>query len=176
MKSKVITIRNILLVVTILAVVSGTAWVTHAVINGQLDDYDHPYVGLVTNFFTGGVNGNPEFLEGLLGIRCGSAGLVVNYGKTKDDIELTKTPISPRGVHGEMSKEITGRLTGISGEYHKGIGKNMEVFLGGGITDCWEWQWKTIYRLEKAGVDCIIFNPKRENFCISEGERRRSLM
>jgi hypothetical protein len=56
MKSKMKRIKNILLVVTILAVISGTAWIAHAVINGQPDDDNHPYVGLVTDFFTGGVN------------------------------------------------------------------------------------------------------------------------
>jgi hypothetical protein len=50
MKSKVKRIRNILLAVTILGMVSGTAWVANAVLNGQPDDNNHPYVGIATNF------------------------------------------------------------------------------------------------------------------------------
>ena len=49
MKSKMITIRNILLALTILCMVSGTAWVAYAVIYGQPDGNEHPYVGVATN-------------------------------------------------------------------------------------------------------------------------------
>jgi len=56
MRSK-LTIRRIIIVLAAICfMASGTVWVVYAVINGQPDNNDHPYVGLVTNFFTGGID------------------------------------------------------------------------------------------------------------------------
>lgn len=56
MRSKLMIRRIIIVAAAICFMASGTAWVAYAVINGQPDNNNHPYVGLVTNFFTGGID------------------------------------------------------------------------------------------------------------------------
>lgn len=51
-------------------------------------------------------------------------------------------------------------------------------FLGGGITDCWEWQDEVIRLLKiestKVNLDgLVLFNPRRKNFPINDPKQSR---
>ena len=54
--------------------------------------------------------------------------------------------------------------------YYEPFTKDIRVFLAGGITNCQDWQWEVIKRLEDnyAYNSLVVFNPRRENFPIGD--------
>lgn len=44
------------------------------------------------------------------------------------------------------------------------------VFLGGGITDCPDWQEQVIEELDERRVECVVVNPRRKNFPMGDNE------
>lgn len=47
-------------------------------------------------------------------------------------------------------------------------GEGKSLFLGGGITNCPDWQQDMIYMINDDNLDAIIFNPRRKNFPIDD--------
>lgn len=42
------------------------------------------------------------------------------------------------------------------------------IFMAGGITGCPNWQHDALKLFDKAGADCIVYNPRRANFPIHD--------
>ena len=47
---------------------------------------------------------------------------------------------------------------------------NRSIFLAGGISNCWDWQEGVAVKIASAVDDCIIYNPRREDFDMSAYE------
>jgi len=56
----------------------------------------------------------------------------------------------------------------ITAPNHYRSDQEISLFLGGGITNCPDWQSEMIERLSK--TDYVLYNPRRENFDISNPE------
>lgn len=48
------------------------------------------------------------------------------------------------------------------------IGRTFKVFLGGGISNCPDWQQDMIDKLNHADNKLVLFNPRRESFDITD--------
>lgn len=47
---------------------------------------------------------------------------------------------------------------------------NRSIFLAGGISNCWDWQEGAAVKIASAVDDCIIYNPRRDDFDMSAYE------